>query len=128
MEMPAEDVCRVMAAGERKDLAIAAGVMYDRLLSTNVCSVAELEWERRSLALLRLNDGAEAAAIISHVHNTPLHQVFSLEQLSRIETMIRAIYPELVASNETDDVIFDRSAAKKALIRRQLFLLRGNVQ
>jgi hypothetical protein len=128
LEMPARAVFQIMGPDERKGLAVGAARMHDRLLSTNVCSIVEIEWEKRTLSLLRMRDGDEVAALIRRVHYTPAHQIGSLEKIGQIETLMRAVYPEMVADGEAEPVPFERSDVKKALMRRQFLLMRGGGQ
>lgn len=124
--MPSEEVFKAMGPDERKVLAAGASRILDRVLSTNECSSAELDWELRTLSLLRGNDGEEAVALIRRVYNTPLHEIASLGKLSQVERLMLAVYPEMVSCGEVASVGFDRSPVKKAIIRRQLFLLKGS--
>ena len=126
--MPTEEVFAVMSPAERRGLAIGAGRIYDRILSTNVCTDLEIEWVKRTLACLHAGDGDDAAGVIRRVHETPLHFVTTLEKLGQIERLMRAVYPEMGSRGGPESQSFDRSRIKKALIRKQLSLMRGEAQ
>ena len=128
LEMPTDAVFKMMGPEERKGLAVGADRLHDRLLSTNVCTKAEMEWETKALSLLRMRDGDAAAAVIRRVHNTPVHQVGSLEKLGQIELMMRTVYPEMVSCGEAEPSGFERSAVKKTVTRRQLYLMKRGAQ
>lgn len=125
LEMPAEDVFRVMDTNERRVLATAADRVLDRVLSTNECSGALMQWEICALALLKADGGEASAAVIRRVQDVPLHQISSLEKLGQAESLMRTVYPAMVSRGEAEPSSFDRSPIKKAIIRRQIYLLKG---
>lgn len=127
-EVPTEALVKMMGPAERKGLAKGAACLYDRLLSTNGCSAAEVEWSRCALSLLRVDDGPEVEAVMRRVYSTPLHEVDSLEKLGKIERLIKAVHPGIAASGQAEPEAFERSSVKKSVIRRQLFLMGRRAQ
>lgn len=126
--MTTKEVFAVMSPLERRGLAIGTSRIYDRILSTNACTDLELEWGKRALACLHASDGDDAATVIRRVYETPLRLVTTLEKLSQIEGLMRVVYPEIFSRVGTEPPCFDRSGLKKALIRKQLSLMRGDAQ
>jgi hypothetical protein len=122
-EMPSEEVLKIMGAREKDSLARGVHRILTRLESTNSCSDAEIEWGRKTLALLKASDGDEAKARICRVSKIPLHTIQSLEKVNQLEVLTLAVYPELISMNEVPPVSFKQSAIKKKIIRRQLHLL-----
>lgn len=125
LELPSEDVVQAMGADERVTLALGASYLLDRFQSMGKCSAAEVEWLCQTLVLLRFEQGKEAERVLRSVAAVPLQEIFSLEKLNQWERLVRAAYSELVRQGEAEPANFERSPLKKAIIRRQLYLLRG---
>lgn len=125
---PTDEVFASLSPSEKKSVGQGVGRVYDRVMSTNGCEAAELQWCVMALSCLCQDIDEDTATVINRIFESPVHRVMTLEKLAQLETMMRTVYQKTVTGVDVSPNEFDRTEYKKALIRRRLSLMRGHAQ
>lgn len=121
--MPDEKAFAAMGEEGRRTLTSEAAETIKRIASAGTCSGREAERVRHIFSLFAKCDAATASDLARRIRTIQPSQLTSLETVRQTESLLRTC----AKAEGMDNATFDRSDTRRALIRRQLQLMRDEV-